>query len=194
MKRLRFLIFEKHSGCVFWINTWLFWFDTSLSKGWKDPNIRYQWVDLSHLKHLNFWANETEKHFQYSFDVFSYLFFLRTWNRKPPHCFEAAKNWRLVLGNQSVALSEIRSTSMLSPTFLVTWRMRSGKIWGRRKDVLKLNSLIWNTDVMMLILSVRLEKLLHFPPCFWSLRIRKWKVTDSASSFCCRHSGFIGPL
>ncbi|CAL1147525.1 unnamed protein product [Cladocopium goreaui] len=32
---------------------------------------------------------------------------------------EAAKNWRLVLGNQSVALSEIRSTSMLSPNFLI---------------------------------------------------------------------------
>ena len=35
---------------------------------------------------------------------------------------EAAKSWRLVLGTESCALSEIRSTSQLGPNFLVRKR------------------------------------------------------------------------
>lgn len=47
---------------------------------------------------------------------------------------EAAKNWRLVLGNQSVALSEIRSTSMLSPNFLILELVKQGHVGLRCED------------------------------------------------------------
>eukprot|EP00438_Fugacium_kawagutii_P007111 Skav222884 [mRNA] locus=scaffold1102:128922:129919:- [translate_table: standard] len=49
---------------------------------------------------------------------------------------EAAKNWRLVLGNQSVPLSEIRSTSMLSPKFLILELVKQGHVGLRCEDEL----------------------------------------------------------
>lgn len=117
----------RKAQCVCVLNQYLInYFDLTLclSKGWTDPknSISMSWF----VTPKSIWIFEPMKlrnKFPYVVLMCLADFFSPHVESKktPPHCFEAAKNWRLVLGNQSVALSEIRSTSMLSPTFLVTW-------------------------------------------------------------------------